>query len=83
MQTITLDRVCFDLDGIDLMKLDLEGAEALALTGAMNTLSRTKAVIFESVLDGEAEATRGLKQRGFSVRDLSRKDRLAEPARGG
>lgn len=47
VRTLTLDRVLADLGRIDVLKLDLEGAEVLALAGGGAVLARTRCVIFE------------------------------------
>ncbi len=47
VKTTTLDDVVEDLPRLDVLKMDLEGAEALAFDGGRETLSRTRCVIFE------------------------------------
>lgn len=48
VQTVTLDSVC--REDIDLLKIDVEGAEDQVLRGATNTLRRT-ANVFVEILD--------------------------------
>ncbi len=45
--TTSLDIVTRDLPRIDVLKVDLEGAEAIAFADGTSTLSRTQCVIFE------------------------------------
>jgi FkbM family methyltransferase len=47
VETSTLDVILAETDKVALMKMDLEGAEEAALSGAENTLQRIRAVIFE------------------------------------
>ena len=44
--TLPLDRVRQDLGNIDVMKLDIEGAEHLAVSGAWQIISESRPVIF-------------------------------------
>jgi FkbM family methyltransferase len=55
VQTTTLDDVVEGLPNVDLLKVDLEGAEAMAFGGGAAALSRTQVVIFEA-RDGTDEA---------------------------
>ena len=77
IQTTTLDVICAPYPVIDLMKMDLEGVEALALSGAINTLPKIRALIFESVHDRSDEASELVKEAGFYLNDLTGKDLLA------
>lgn len=47
VDAVTLDEISSNLGHVQLMKMDLEGAEMLALLGATEMLTRTEAVIFE------------------------------------
>jgi FkbM family methyltransferase len=77
VRTKTLDELLGESAGaIDLMKMDLEGAEAMALKGATRTLNRVRAIIFEQ-LPGESEAARLLEQSGFRLSTLDGNNRLA------
>ena len=46
--SITLDDILYSEDNIDVIKIDVEGAEPLVLLGAKNTLTKTKYVIIET-----------------------------------
>jgi FkbM family methyltransferase len=48
VKTVTLDSALLGYGPIDLIKLDLEGAEYAALQGAKSVLARTSCVVFES-----------------------------------
>lgn len=48
VQTRTLDDITHDIVHVRLMKIDLEGAEHVALKGANSLLSRLDAVVYES-----------------------------------
>lgn len=49
VRLMTIDRLCLELglDSVDVLKLDVEGAELDALLGAQKTLTRTQVVQFE------------------------------------
>jgi FkbM family methyltransferase len=77
VRTKTLDDLLAGVtQEIDLIKMDLEGAEAMAIEGAGEVLARTRAVIFEQ-LEGHA-AGRLLEGRGFDLRMLDANNVLAE-----
>ena len=48
VETTTLDEALAHIGDIDVIKLDLEGAEFMALSGARSVLARTDCLIFES-----------------------------------
>ena len=79
VETITLDEALTGYGPIDLIKLDLEGAEYAALKGAAAVLARTGCVVFESnerderIFDLFANA-------GFVVEHLEGSDYLAQKA---
>ena len=78
VRTITLDKLSTDIDHVRLMKMDLEGAEALALKGAVQLLSKTDVIIFESlegINDGEVEKC--LYDAGYTVNSLSEQEKIA------
>jgi hypothetical protein len=54
-------------ESIDLIKIDVEGAEDLVLEGARNCLRRTKMVIIERS-DSFPKAYRILKEEGFKLK---------------
>ncbi|MEE8453782.1 MAG: FkbM family methyltransferase [Limibaculum sp.] len=72
VKTTTLDHVVEDLPRLDVLKVDLEGAEALAFDGGRETLSRTRCVIFEDwVGRGHGrEAAERVAGAGFELRRL-------------
>jgi hypothetical protein len=61
---------------IELIKMDLEGAEPMAIAGAERILARTRFVIFEQ-LGGDAAAEL-LESKGFRLRTLDSTNVLAE-----
>lgn len=72
IRTLTLDGVLADLERIDVLKLDLEGAEVQALKGGGVTLARTRCVIFEDWGGRGAgrEAADRIAAAGFRLRRL-------------
>lgn len=78
VQTITLDDALVDLGPIDLIKLDLEGAEFLALSGGKDVLARTACLIFESN-DQDPRIFALLETAGFVVERLDAADFVARP----
>jgi len=72
VRTTTLDIVTQDLPRIDVLKIDLEGAEGMAFAGGRETLARTQCVIFEdSNGSGTGAETRELVARaGFTLARL-------------
>jgi FkbM family methyltransferase len=74
----TLDDVLADVPGtIDVMKMDLEGAELPALLGGHGSLPRIKAIIFEQ-LGGKTDVSDFLVDRGYSLTRLDENNILAE-----
>lgn len=69
LRTRTLDELLAECGPVDLIKMDLESAEPLALAGAPQVLSRTRAVIFEQ-LSGESRAADLLTAAGFTLNQL-------------
>lgn len=65
VRTTTIDSVAENLHSIALMKMDLEGAEPQALEGAVRTLKKTKAVVFESWAADGGETAMSLAKAGF------------------
>ena len=70
----TLDTVCREneIDEVDLLKVDIEGAGAHALEGAINLLKRTKYIVFEVHNEDECKlASKILFENGFCLRKIS------------
>jgi FkbM family methyltransferase len=57
-------------ESIDLMKIDVEGAEDLVLEGARNLLKRTKMVIIEKNKESFSNAYKILKEEGFRPKEI-------------
>ena len=72
VKTTTLDRICTQTNKIRLMKMDLEGAEYLALQGASHVLKNVQNIIYENVFDQKLSSF--LTQKGFSVQKMSGKE---------
>lgn len=76
VKTEILANILAPYPDIRLMKLDVEGAEALALEGAKDVLSRIQAIVFESW--GEDTDVRPmLTQAGFNIHRLDGRNLLA------
>ena len=63
VKMVTLDELLKDEPHILLLKLDVEGCELQALRGAVQTLTKTDAVYFES-------AERSFKDMGYTLADI-------------
>ena len=74
--TITLDMALAGSGPIDVLKMDLEGAEFLALKGATEVLGRTSCVVFESN-DNDRQVFDLLENHGFTVELLAGHDFIA------
>ena len=72
-----------DLDSFatpDLIKMDIEGAETLALTGASRILSEHKAAIFLALHDGTLEAAPAiLEKHGYALAHVAERELWAIP----
>lgn len=75
VMTTTLSDLLADIDDIALMKMDLEGAEELAIRGAGRSLMRIRAIVFED-WGGDGLASL-LRENGFEVRRLDGNNSLA------
>lgn len=76
--TTTLDAVLRDVDKVQLLKLDIEGAELLALEGAREVLDRVHTVIFEHLTpEAHTAVTALLSTAGFDVRRLTDRESIA------
>lgn len=76
---VTIDQVCFekDLKGPYLLKVDVQGAELLVLSGAKRTLQETEVVILEVTLFGTMiggpqlnDIVLQMKELGFVAYDI-------------
>jgi FkbM family methyltransferase len=66
VQTVTLDEVCADVDQIDVMKIDVQGAEHLVLGGGSRTIPRVRTLLIEvSLADPEPHTVLADLQREF------------------
>jgi FkbM family methyltransferase len=79
VETITLDEALIGCGAIELIKLDLEGAEYAALQGAAAVLARTACVVFESN-ERDQRIFDLLAGSGFIVEHLEGSDFLAQKA---
>ena len=81
VETVTLDEALAAVERVDLLKLDLEGAEFDALCGARAVLARTGCVVFESN-DEDPRIFALLEAAGFAVDRLGAFDFVARPVAG-
>ena len=72
----------FNLDGPFLLKFDLQGAEAAALNGAVETLKRTSVVMCEADLRDFRELDRIMEGAGFNMFDITGEQRIADRSLG-
>lgn len=79
--TVRLDTALADVGRVALIKMDLEGAEFLALSGATAVLRRTDAILFESN-EHDERVMRLLRSSGFALTSVSANDYLAVRERG-
>ena len=79
--TTTLDAATMSTDWVAVMKMDLEGAEPLALAGAQRMLTKIGAIIFESWSSDGGEVGLLLKARGFSISPIDGRNFLAKRSR--
>lgn len=78
VRTATLNTILDEIGLVDLLKLDLEGAETLALKGASKVLSRVRAVVFEHLTEEAAlEVQSILCGAGFKIERISSNESLA------
>lgn len=74
--TTTLDDITAGMERVHVMKMDLEGAEAVALRGAARTLRITDAILYESA-PGEEGIDAVLQASGFAIRRIDGLNKLA------
>jgi len=68
-----------ELDGVTLVKIDVEGAEAAVLRGAPRVLDHRPALVIETHgARVERECAELLRDRGYRVRVVSQRARLKE-----
>ncbi|CAN5676510.1 FkbM family methyltransferase [soil metagenome] len=75
VETITLDTLCLEkYDSIELIKIDVEGAEMLVLSGADKLLSahKIKNVIIEDFDPYPSERLSFLESKGYTIQSLGR-----------
>lgn len=75
--TTTLDHISTGLNDIAVLKMDLEGAEQLALAGAQEMLKRTRAIIFESWSSDDGQTASLLRAAGFVISPIDGRNFLA------
>ncbi len=76
VMTTTLSHVLANVDKVDLMKMDIEGAELKALQGGEDVLDKVENIIFETHTQ-LAEISSFLTLHGFKLMKLSGRDVLA------
>lgn len=76
VSTSTLDAILAPHTSIRLIKMDLEGAEELALKGGQESLQRTQAIIFED--KGDDALIPAVEALGFVVRRLDGNNSIGE-----
>lgn len=77
IQTVSLDRILDNVPRVDLMKMDLEGAEPEVLDGAKAVLERISIIIYEAHNNVVEDIEDRLADAGFVVNGLTAKDRMA------
>ena len=76
VRTRTLDDILSDVGRVALMKMDLEGAELLALQGALSVLPKIDAIVYEQLQGGEAGEL--LRSQGYTLDHLETQTVLAK-----
>lgn len=67
VESTTLDQITDGHDEIAFIKMDLEGAEPLALAGGAHTLRRTRALMVEVWYPDTDPTPRILQEAGFTI----------------
>jgi len=73
VNTTTLDNICRKFKKIDLIKIDVEGAEDLVLKGGETILDRTREIILEvhNRYVMKENIVKFLIKKGFDIREMS------------
>jgi len=79
VETTTLDDIIRDIDHVNVVKLDLEGAELLALQGASRLLRITDAILYETASDND-DLDVVFRKNGFMIRRIDGLNKVAERA---
>lgn len=77
VRTTTLDEVTSGMERLNVLKMDLEGAELIALGGASRTLKITGAILYEQS-DDDAAIDSIFRENGFRIRRIDGLNKLAE-----
>lgn len=77
VKTVTLDQIAEGIESVALMKMDLEGAEPMALRGAESLLKHTRAIVFESWTDDGGPTAAILREAGFHMTSVDNRNFLA------
>jgi len=77
VKTTTLDDITSGIDRLSVLKMDLEGAELVALKGASRTLQITDAILYEVTSDDD-QLDKILSENGFRIRRIDGLNKLAE-----
>jgi FkbM family methyltransferase len=72
----TLDNV-LDTEEVDVIKMDVEGAEVLALKAAPKTLGRIRKIVVEIHGDNSEEVGRLLRTHGFSLETINEEGQMS------
>jgi hypothetical protein len=73
---VTLDDLCEDIEHIDVLKVDIQGAEHLLLAGGRRTIARVRTLLIEvSLVDPNPhrvleELSPSLVHGGFSTQSM-------------
>jgi FkbM family methyltransferase len=77
VRTTTLDEITSGIERLNVLKMDLEGAELMALGGASRTLKITDAILYEQS-DDDDRVDIIFKENGFRIRRIDGLNKLAE-----
>lgn len=79
VETTTISQVLENLTRVSLMKMDLEGAEYMALRGAGDALARVDAICFEQ-WQADSKVANQLRDAGFIVSAVDGRNQIAVKA---